>query len=132
MKLHSKRAPKAPPSPKPEKRKVHKEMVRHAAHVAAVNKAHPEPMTLMHKREKMIHEDFARVYRKPPVTLGMIDKAAAAMAAWDNSDPFAYDRAALYVKQGYINPEEALTEMHKRTVARRVAREREGGAFRVR
>lgn len=89
-----------------------------------------EPSTLLHllsQRAKMLGLDAAEFppYRKPEVTLGKIEKAATAMAEWDNSDPFAYGRTALHVKQGYLDPNEVIKEVTQRTAARRVARARE-------
>lgn len=85
----------------------------------------PEPMNLLHKREKMIDEMFPLPYRKPEVTLGQIEKAARAMADWDLSDPFSYGRTALHVRQGYLEPAEIIKEMSERTLARRAARRKE-------
>lgn len=85
----------------------------------------PEPMNLMHKREKMIDEMFPLPYRKPEVTLGAIEKAARAAADWDLNDPFAYGRTALHVKQGYLDPLAVVKEMEERTVARKAARRKE-------
>lgn len=83
---------------------------------------HPEPMSLMHKREK----DLPPLpYRKPEVTQGAAEKAAGAMADWDNSDPFSYGRTMLYVKQGYIDPRDTIKDMSKRTLERRLAKVRE-------
>jgi hypothetical protein len=84
----------------------------------------PEPMTLLHNREKGVDQG---IYSSPKgvATLGEIDKAATAMAEWDNSDPFAYNRTALYVRQGFLDPNEVVKEMGQRTIARRVARARE-------
>jgi hypothetical protein len=90
-----------------------------------LNRKHPEPMSIFHKREKN-GEAGDRAYPKGAATLGQIDRAAAAMAAWDNSDPFAYGRTALHVKQGYLHPEEVVSEMSKRTIARAAARAKEG------
>jgi hypothetical protein len=125
MKRHMSRPPKSPPSPKSAKRPNHKRQLRLNEANEAISRLHPEPMTLIHKREKMIREDFPPVYRKPPHTLGTIDKAATAMAQWENSDPFSYNRTALYVRQGYLEPQLLIEEMEKRTLARRVARARE-------
>lgn len=100
---------------------------RLAAQVAAeLNKAHPEPMSLIHKRQKNVDAGiFDPSHPKNRPSLGMTDKAATAMAEWDNSDPFAYGRMALHVKQGLVDPAEIIKEMSQRTTARRVARARE-------
>lgn len=82
---------------------------------------HPEPMTLMHKRER----DLPDTHRKPDVTMGLASKAAGAMADWDNSDPFAYGRTYLHVKQGYESPYDILKDIPKRTLERRIAKARE-------
>lgn len=124
MKRHSKAIPQTPAAAKPNKRPNHKARLRLNEIAEGIAKAHPEPMTLMHRREKD-GELPVRKLPKPLHTLGTIDKAATAMAAWENSDPFSYNRTALYVKQGYIDPKEVIEEMSKRTIARRVARERE-------
>lgn len=108
-----------PPLPNPKRRPNHKAALRRAAWEAEIAKAYPEPMTLLHKREKELLD--LRGW-KPPVTLGAVDKAATAMAEWDNADPFAYNRTALHVKQGYLNSNEVVEEMQKRTIARRAAR----------
>lgn len=93
------------------------------------NRIH-EPSTLLHLlslRAKLLGLDAATYppYRKPEVTLGQIEKAARAMAEWDNSDPFAYGRTALHVKQGYIDPNDIMKEVTQRTLARRAARAKE-------
>jgi len=111
-------------SPKPDKRANHKARLLQERLNAEKDKRHPEPMSLFHQRERD-GEVPSSVRPKPQVTKGMIDKAATAMAEWDNSDPFAYARTALHVKQGFLNPREVVEEMQKRTVARRVARARE-------
>lgn len=85
----------------------------------------PEPMTMMRNREREIDLMFPLPYRKPSVTLGQIDKAATAVAEWENSDPFAYGRTALHVRQGYLDPAVLVKEMTQRTIARRVAKARE-------
>lgn len=92
-----------------------------------LNHKHPEPMTLLNKRAFMLglHNDEYPPYRKPEVTLGMIDKAATAQAQWDNSDPFAYGRTALWVKQGYAEPNEVIKDTLPRILSRRAARIKE-------
>jgi len=115
---------KEPPAAKANKRPVHKDNLRLAGLNAELNHKHPEPMALFHKREQS-GEVPAVALKKPEVTLGQIDKAATAMAAWDNSDPFSYGRTALYVKQGYLNVADVVKEMGQRTIARRAAKSRE-------
>lgn len=123
MKLHRKTPRKEFPVTKPEKRKAHKEVLRLNKVAEELNKKHPEPMTLFHKREKQGEIPAFRV--RPEVTKGAAHKAAEAMAAWDNSDPFAYGRTYLHTKQGFLNSKVVVEEMHNRTVARRVAKARE-------
>lgn len=84
---------------------------------------HPEPMTLIRKREKQLDAGLFDPVKGQ--TLGQIEKAGQAMAAWDNSDPFAYGRTALHVKQGYLRSEEVVKDMHMRTIARRAAKVKE-------
>lgn len=84
---------------------------------------HPEPMSLMHKRQKEVDAGLHDPVKGQ--TLGQIAKAAAAMAAWDNSNLFAYGRTALHVKQGYLRSEEVVKEMQQRTIARRAAKVKE-------
>lgn len=115
---------KTPPTANIKKRPVHKGLLHSAKVQEELNKKHPEPMTLFHKREKA-GEIPAKTLPKPEVTLGQIDKAATAMAEWENSDPFAYSRTALHVKQGYLRADEVIKEMTQRTIARRVAKARE-------
>ncbi len=115
---------KEPPAANIKKRPVHKENLRLAMVAAELNKKHPEPMSIMHRRETA-GEIPKFALPKPEVTLGMQEKAAIAMAAWDNSDPFSYGRTVLYVRQGYLDPKEVIKEMEQRTLARRVAKARE-------
>jgi hypothetical protein len=127
MKRHLKSLPwtkQTPPDPKPSKRPQHKARLAQERLNAATNAKHPEPMSLMHKREKA-GEIPAHVLPKPLHTLGKIDNAATAMAQWDLSDPFSYNRTALYVKQGYVHPDDVVKEMTTRTIARRAARAKE-------
>lgn len=84
-----------------------------------------QPMALMRKRERMIDTEYPLPYRKPLVTLGTTERVAKAIADWDKSDPFAYGRAALYIRQGYIDPKEVEKEVHLRTKARRDAKIKE-------
>lgn len=84
-----------------------------------------EPMHTMLNRYREIEKDYPAKYTKPQVTLGRIEATAQAVADWDLSDPFAYGRAALYVRQGYIEPEQTIKDYHMRTVARRAARVKE-------
>lgn len=123
-------------SPNPKSRPDHKAALLAEKVAAELNKKHPEPMTLMHKRVK--NKEIpgegegevsllrcGRVYCPPEVSKGQIEKAARAMAAWDNSDPFAYGRTALHVSQGYLDPGEVVKEMSKRTIARQAAKRKE-------
>lgn len=118
------------------KRPVHKAAVLDRRVQVELNRKHPEPMTLMHKREKngelpseadtqiaMIR--CGRVYCKPEVSPGLVEKAALATAAWDNSDPFAYGRTALHVRQGYLSANDLIKEMSQRTLARQAAKRKE-------
>jgi hypothetical protein len=89
---------------------------------ASPKEKHPEPMTLIHKREKDLPD---LPYRKPEVTAGLAQRAAGTMADWDNSDPFAYGRTHLHVMQGYLSPKDLIEEMGKRTYARRLAKIKE-------
>lgn len=91
---------------------------------AALDAKHPEPMSIFRKRERLPELNGGE-YHKPEVTLGMKDKVASAVAAWNNSDPFAYGRAYLHVSQGYIHPEDTIKEMSQRTLARRAAKIKE-------
>lgn len=103
--------------------------VKHKAELKArkvqleLDRKHPEPMSLMHKREK--NGSLNEPSRKGMATLGQIANAARAMADWDSSDPFAYGRTALHVSQGFLDPELVVKEMTQRTVARQVAKRRE-------
>lgn len=101
---------------------------------AELNKKHPEPMSLFHKREKMgeIPKGDFFIYRKPEIPAGVAERAADAMAAWDNSDPFARGRTLLHVKQGYLIPSEVEKEMSLRTIARKAAKVREVEAMKRR
>lgn len=121
MKRHSKAVPQERPTAKPEVRKNHKEALRLNAQEAERNKKHPEPMTLMNKLAK----EGSPPSPKGLATLGQIEKAASAMAQWDNSDPFSYGRTALHVRQGYLRSDEVIKEMGQRTLARRAAKIRE-------
>lgn len=112
------------PKPNPLVRKAHKETLRLAKLEVELNRKHPEPLSLFNKRLKA-GEIPERPVRKGFATLGQIANAASAMADWDHSDPFAYNRTALYVRQGYLRSEEVVKEMTQRTIARRVAKARE-------
>lgn len=112
------------PQPKANKRPVHKAFLHLAKLGEELNRKHPEPMTLIHKREKAGEIPLHRL-PKPQVSLGKIEKAAGAMADWDNSDPFAYGRTALHVRQGYLEADLVIKEMTQRTTAHRVAKARE-------
>lgn len=111
------------PGPGPEigKRKPHKAAIVEARKVAEHDKKHPEPMSIIRKREK----DLPISHVKPEVTPGKVETAAAALASWDNSDPFAYGRAALHLRQGYLDPAEVIKEYGMRVIARRAAKVRE-------
>lgn len=104
-------------------RPVHKEAARLRRVEAEISRKHPEPMTLMHKREK--NNDIIPAALKGTATRGQIEQAARAMAAWDNSDPFAYGRTALHVSQGFERSEEIVKEMGQRTLARQAAKRKE-------
>lgn len=123
MKLHRKTPRKEFPKPNLLVRIEHKKAIRLNAVAAELDRKHPEPMMLFHKREKA--GEIPAFPRKPEITRGEASQAAEAMAAWDNSDPFAYGRTFLHVKQGYLNSREVVEEMHKRTVARKIAKARE-------
>lgn len=105
-------------------RPVHKARIAAEKVAAALNLKHPEPMSLMHKREKQ-GEVPPIALPRPEVTLGKLEKVALSVAAWDKSNPFAYGRAYLHAKQGFIQPEETIKEMDQRTLARKVAKARE-------
>lgn len=124
MKKHRKTPAKPASTPKLQKRPVHKENLRLARIQAELDHKRPEPMSLFHKREKqgMIPDPKLPL---PQHGMGVVDRAAKAMADWDNSDPFAYNRTALYVRQGYLRPDEIIKEMGMRTLARRAARIKE-------
>jgi len=106
------------------KTKGHKEAVRLNKIAAELDRKHPEPMSLMHKREKQGEIPSAPM-KKPEHAKGVVERAATAWAEWENSDPFAYGRTALHVRQGYLDPKEVEREMGQRTIARRVAKARE-------
>lgn len=110
--------------PNPKKRPVHKANLLAGKVEAEKNRKHPEPMSLFHKREKA-GEIPGFVLPKPDYGMGTVFKAATAMAEWDNSDPFAFKRTVLHVRQGYLLPDLIVKEMGQRTLARRVARARE-------
>lgn len=107
----------------PKKHPVHKANLLSARVSAELNKKHPEPMNFMHKRQKNV--DLGLYDPQRGATLGQIEKAASAMAAWENSDPFAYGRTALHVRQGYLRSDEVVKEMTMRTIARRAAKVKE-------
>lgn len=135
MKKHRKTPRKEPSVPNPLSRPVHKANIINAKKTTAVDYAHPEPMSLMRKREKELDRQFSYIdrngkrheapHRKPEVTNGSADKAATAAAEWDLNDPFTYSRTFLHTKQGYINSDDAVKEFAMRTLARRAARIRE-------
>lgn len=100
-------------------RPVHKARLAAEKLQADKDQRHPEPMSIMRKRERELPNGE---YRKPEVTLGMKERVALAVAAWNNADPFAYGRAYLHVSQGYIDPEDTIKEMSQRTLARQAAK----------
>lgn len=112
-------------------RPVHKARIAAEKLAATLNAKHPEPMSLMHKRVKQGEVPSDKMwelhphYHKPEVTLGKKEKVATAVAAWDNSDPFAYGRAYLHVTQGYIAPEDTIKEAVQATIVRRRAKIKE-------
>lgn len=115
---------KAFPTPNPKSRSRHKAAIEAAKKAVEVNRLHPEPMSLFHRREK--NGEVSNVAsRKGVATRGEIEKAAFAMAAWDSSDPFAYGRTALHVEQGFLNSDEVVKEMSHRTLARQAAKRKE-------
>jgi hypothetical protein len=103
---------------------LHKKVVLAEKVAAELNRKRPEPMTLLHKRLQEVDLGLF-TGKKNNVTLGMQDKAASAMAAWDNSDPFAYGRTVLHLRQGYVEATDIIKEMGQRTLARRAARIKE-------
>lgn len=111
------------PVPNPKSRPVHKATVLALKVRNEQDRQHPEPMTLMHKREK--NGEIVENRIKGNIPPGPIAKAARAMADWDNSDPFSYGRTALHVSQGYIAPDDIVAEMTHRTIARQAAKRRE-------
>jgi hypothetical protein len=96
-------------------------------------KKHPEPMFHFARRQDtkvsrptLIELDAQDTeILKREATLGRIEKAARASAEWNNSDPFAYGRTALHVKQGYLDPEAVEREFRNRTLARQAAKRKE-------
>lgn len=117
-------------------RPVHKEAVFELKARIEQDHLRPEPMQMMHKRIKdgeipgdVIAElnmiRCGRVYCPPEVTAGVVESGARAMADWDNSDPFAYGRTALYIRQGYVWSAGIVKEMTQRTMARKAARRKE-------
>lgn len=110
------------PTPNPLSRPVHKATLKTERAETEFNRQHPQPMTLMHKREKALGDI---PWRKPEVSKGQIEAAANAMAAWDNANPFAYGQTALYTTQGYLRSDEVVKEMSQRTLARQAAKRKE-------
>lgn len=124
------------PPTNPTRRRAHKQALVDAKHEAEQNRLHPEPMSLMHKRVKdhSVPDDAAanislyrcgKVYCPPEVSKGQIAQAAQAMAAWDNSNPFAYGRTVLHVTRGYLRSDEIVKEAWQRAMQRRAARVKE-------
>lgn len=111
------------PAPNPKSRPVHKAAVLALKQRNEQDRLHPEPMSLMHKREKNSSLDIPP--RKGMATIGQIMKAAKAAAEWDNADPFAYGRMALHVSQGFVNSTDIVEEMTQRTAKRKTAKRRE-------
>lgn len=115
--------PKPPSIAKAAERPKHKEALRLNAAMIAQNKAHPEPMSLIHKRQKLLDQGLFDPQRE--VTNGAAEKVARAVADWELSDPFAYGRTFLHAKRGLLDPTKLSEEMHLRTVARRAAKIKE-------
>lgn len=122
------------PTANPKSRPDHKAEVLRVMKRDELDKARPEPMGLMRKREKEIPSDLAaelsvrrcgKVYCPPEVTAGVIEQTAKVVAAWDNSDPFAYGRTALHVRRGLIISRDLVKEMSQRTLARQAAKRKE-------
>lgn len=107
-----------------EKRPIHKANLLAAVVAAEKIRKHPEPMSLFHKREKA-GDVPPHVLPRPDHGIGTVFKAATAMADWDNSDPFAFKRTVLHLRQGFLDPDTVIKEMGQRTLARRVAKARE-------
>ena len=81
----------------------------------------PEPMKLIREREKEVME-LPLPYRVPQYQPQLIDDAARAYAAFDNSDPFAYGRMELYCTRGYENPFQILPEFRGKVRVRELAK----------
>lgn len=113
------------PPPNPKARPEHKKRLIAERLNAEDAARRPEPMSILRKRERELPERESVLKSRNFVTAGMIQKAATAVADWDNSDPFAYGRMALHVKQGYLVSADVVKEFEQRTVARRVAKARE-------
>lgn len=111
---------KPPSVANPLKRKNHKEALRLNAKDVAQNKAHPEPMSFIHKRQKNLDQGLFDPQRD--ITLGSAEKVAHAVADWELSDPFAFGRTFLHAKKGLLDPLKLSEEMHMRTVARKAAK----------
>lgn len=108
-----------------------KKLATLAANVEAEkNRKHPEPMSLFHKREKQGEIPPERL-PKPEYGMGTVETAARAVADWENSDPFAFKRTMLHVRQGYLDPKELVKEYTQRTLARRAAKIKEADSAKI-
>lgn len=104
-------------------RPLHKARIAAEAVSAALNFAHPEPMSYLHKREREL--PLRPLPRPTEFGIGKVFQAATAQAEWDNSDPFAFKRTVLHIRQGFVSPEDIIKEATRRTNARRVAKAKE-------
>lgn len=93
----------------------------------ALSQRFPEPMTLMERRRKELDRVFGpdnKPWPKPKVDWAKTEEAAQLTADWDRTDPFAYGRVKLHMRQGYVNVDQQAREMKARLLAQKIANER--------
>lgn len=80
----------------------------------------PEPMKIILQRAQSI-ELMPLPYRVPEQSPELIEEAAQAFAAFNNSDPFAYQRMKIHLQRGLETASQIAPEYRSKLRARQLA-----------
>lgn len=94
--------------------------------LARIRREVPGAMSVILKRQGDILK-MSEEYKPAPYSETTAREAVRAFADWNNSDPFAGSRMALYIRRGFESAVDVKEDYHKRVIARDVARRREEG-----
>lgn len=96
------------------------EQVKEVEQVRVIRKGSAETMSLLLNRYSEHVAPLPDEYKVSQYSDAIIEEAASAYAAWDNSDPFAKARMRLHCQRGIENPHQIAPEFRSKKRVREI------------